>query len=476
MTTQNFLYCAATAIKFYANDVIQISTCPDTKFILRVGWYHISNAQKWGWYLINIADKSVIPIESVDLATLTKVPEHGGAESPAIILDMDAESAKSGFIVIPGTNIRLYDSDIIKISNYPHTLWVVHMGWYVYNGAQNFGWYVESLESGEILPIAVINLTLCTLVSVKTQGSEMYDGKVVNYTKPFTEADATILNRTFLTLDTIKQRDNLDNQKLVDGRLVRINNVGGESRYYAWDANTHTWDLIDFGGDGAPTKTVYLTETMGTSSDPYYMRYSIYQGGEGSASTPDPAELLANIDIPKDMVVESGSVVEIFFDDSDDTLHEGSISGPDVTTAIKGSTTPTSADAGKYIKLIIANTASTAIYIKVTDLVDLYTGGSSTYIDVTISNSNVITATLNATAVALLNKADTALQPEALAPAYNPAATYALGDYVTHGGKLQECTTAITTPEAWNPTHWRESTVIEAYQPISSAYISGLFT
>ena len=229
-------------------------------------------------------------------------------------------------------------------------------------------------------------------------------------------------------------------------------------------------------GGGVAAKTVYITETAGSSGDTYSKRYGIYQGGEGSASTPDPTELLANIDIPKDMVVESGSVVEIFFDDSDDTLHEGSISGPDVTTAIKGSTTPTSADAGKYIKLIIANTASTAIYIKVTDLVDLYTGGSSTYIDVTISNSNVITATLNATAVALLNKADTALQPEALAPAYNPAATYALGDYVTHGGKLQECTTAITTAEAWNPAHWRESTVIEAYQPISSAYISGLFT
>lgn len=229
-------------------------------------------------------------------------------------------------------------------------------------------------------------------------------------------------------------------------------------------------------GGGVAAKTVYITETAGSSGDAYSKRYGIYQGGEGSASTPDPTELLANIDIPKDMVVESGSVVEIFFDDSDDTLHEGSISGPDVTTAIKGATTPTSADAGKYIKLIIANTASTAIYIKVTDLVDLYTGGSSTYIDVTISNSNVITATLNATAIALLNKADTALQPEALAPAYNPAATYALGDYVTHGGKLQECTTAITTAEAWNPAHWRESTVIEAYQPISSAYISGLFT
>lgn len=229
-------------------------------------------------------------------------------------------------------------------------------------------------------------------------------------------------------------------------------------------------------GGGVAAKTVYITETSGGSGDIYSKRYGIYQGGTGSSSSPLPAELLANIDIPKDMVVESGSVVEIFFDDSDDTLHEGSISGPDVTEVIKGQGVPaTSADAGKYIKLIIANASSTAIYIKVTDLVDLYTGGSSTYIDVTISNSNVITATLNATAVALLNKADSAVQPDVIASAFSTASVYALGDYVMYNGKLYECTTAVTTAGAWNAGNWTESKVMTSFQPIPSAYISGLF-
>ena len=229
-------------------------------------------------------------------------------------------------------------------------------------------------------------------------------------------------------------------------------------------------------GGGVAAKTVYITETAGSSSDLYSKRYGIYQGGEGSASTPDPTELLANIDIPKDMVVESGSVVEIFFDSSDDTLHEGSISGPDVTEAIKGAgVTPTSADAGKYIKLVIANASSTAIYIKVTDLVDLYTGGSSTYIDVTIDGSNVITASLNATAIALLNKADSAVQPDVIASAFSTTSTYALGDYVMYSGKLYECTTAVTTAGAWNAGNWTESKVMTSFQPIPSAYINSLF-
>lgn len=229
-------------------------------------------------------------------------------------------------------------------------------------------------------------------------------------------------------------------------------------------------------GGGVAAKTVYITETAGGSGDIYSKRYGIYQGGEGSSSTPDPAELLANIDIPKDMFVEDGDVVEIFFDDSDDTLHEGSISGPDVTEAIKGpGGTATAADAGPYVKLILANATSTVIYIFAKDFVDTYTGGSSTYIDVTIDGSNVITATLNATAIALLNKADTAVQPDVIADAFSTTLTYAPGDYVMYNGKLYECTTAVTTPGAWNAGSWTDSKVMTSFQPIPSAYINSLF-
>lgn len=153
--------------------------------------------------------------------------------------------------------------------------------------------------------------------------------------------------------------------------------------------------LIAASGSGVAGKTVYITETAGGSGDAFSKRYGIYQGANGSSSSPVVGEKLADIDIPKDMVVESGSVVEIFFDSSDNTLHEGSISGTDVTTDIKGTGTATSADAGKYIKLIIANATSDKVYIKVTDLVDAYTGGTTTEATVAIDGSNVITVTIN---------------------------------------------------------------------------------
>ena len=127
---------------------------------------------------------------------------------------------------------------------------------------QNFGWYFVSIKDGEILPASVIDLTLVTLVTAKTQGSGTYDGKVVNYTRPFTIADAELLNRTFITLDTIEQRDNIDPKKLVNGRLVRVNDVGGVVVYYAWNAATSEWEKIEqSGGQGIP-------ELIGTTENP----------------------------------------------------------------------------------------------------------------------------------------------------------------------------------------------------------------
>lgn len=262
-------------------------------------------------------------------------------------------------------------------------------------------------------------------------------------------------------------------------------------------------------GGGVAAKTVYITETAGSSSDIYSKRYGVYQGGEGSAQSPDPTELLANIDIPKDMVVEDGYTVNIFFDSSDNTLHEGSISGPDVTVAIKGQgVTPTAADAGEYIKLVIANSASTAIYIKVTDLVDIYTGGTTADGTISISASNEITFTLSQTVHGSLALANTSLQPvttatadnivtftstggiqdsgvaisdvtqgleDVIAPAFSESSTYALGDYVMHEGKLYECTTAVTVAGPWVAANWTESKVMTSFQPIPSQYISSLF-
>lgn len=143
-------------------------------------------------------------------------------------------------------------------------------------------------------------------------------------------------------------------------------------------------------------KKVYVEDASSGQSD-YAKVYNFYQGSEGSSLSPVAAELIGTINIPLDKVVQAGSVVEVVFVEGTggdpDSLHEGDASGPDVTTLIKGSATPTEADAGKYIKLELQNVTD-PLYIAVKDLVDLYTGGTNDEATVTIDGNNVITVTI----------------------------------------------------------------------------------
>jgi hypothetical protein len=55
----------------------------------------------------------------------------------------------------------------------------------------------------------------------------------------------------------------------------------------------------------------------------------------------------------------------------------------------------------------------------------------------------------------------------ALAGAYDATATYAVGDLCIYDGILYECTTAITTAEAWDATHWKTSNFGDAVSDLN---------
>ena len=144
----------------------------------------------------------------------------------------------------------------------------------------------------------------------------------------------------------------------------------------------------------ADDKKIWFTDDSGGQSD-YAKVYKLWQGANSPSDVVDPATLIGTINIPKDKVIQSGSIVVIFFDDTDDTLHEGSISGPDVTELIVGpGGTATEADAGKYLKLVLQNVTD-AVYISVKDFGGAYTGGTTPEATVLIDGSNVITVTIN---------------------------------------------------------------------------------
>ena len=258
-------YLETPETKIFNNDTVIIASHPEAKFIAKYGWFTVDDQKQSGWYFVSLEDRSIIPLKNIELSDITKEQVQVTiSEFRPILKDMDTPNPVNDYLVISGTNIRLYDSDIVKISGKPRIKWVVHTGWYIYEGNQNFGWYFVSIKDGTILPASIIDLTLCTLVTTKTQGSERYDGKVVNYTRPFTLEDAETLNRAFITVETIEQRDNLDNKKLVNGRLVRVNDVGGVATYYRWDAETKSWVKEDFGGGSSGG----IPEVVGTTEHP----------------------------------------------------------------------------------------------------------------------------------------------------------------------------------------------------------------
>lgn len=123
-----------------------------------------------------------------------------------------------------------------------------------------------------------------------------------------------------------------------------------------------------------PSASSYTMVQVATPASQYSAQYYLSKDG---------VQVGATINIAKDMVVSSGSVVTITFDSTTNKLYDGQ---DDVTEIIKGpGVTPTAADAGTYIKLIIANSTNDRLYIAASGLVSNYTAGNA----ITISSNSI---------------------------------------------------------------------------------------
>lgn len=246
-------------------------------------------------------------------------------------------------------------------------------------------------------------------------------------------------------------------------------------------------ELAEASAGGVESKTVYITETAGSAGDVFSKRYGIYQGATGTSLSPVVGEKLADIDIPKDMVVENGSVVDITYNSIDGKLYDGLT---DVTEIIKGAGgTATAADAGKYIKLIIANAASNVLYIAAKDLVDIYTvEQSATQVQLAINN-NVISATIVAgsintnelanSAVTTAKIADDAVTADKVAITAHTESQTAGTDGVaisvtTTDGQVSGVTASIAAETYDN--YGEASSVYDSIESITDAQIRSLFS
>lgn len=157
-------------------------------------------------------------------------------------------------LMIPGTNTTLYPGSIVILAEYPYSKWIVKNGWYTYRDQQLNGWYFRAINDGAILSLSNVNLDTITIVS---QGDRPCPpppphcgpGHGPGHRPPpqpsqpggLNARQADQLRRSFITVDSIKQRDALDDGNLPDGKICRVNNVNGKVKYYAYDVSTSTW-------------------------------------------------------------------------------------------------------------------------------------------------------------------------------------------------------------------------------------------
>lgn len=144
-------------------------------------------------------------------------------------------------------------------------------------------------------------------------------------------------------------------------------------------------------------------------------------------------------------------------------LMRGTAAGP-VSLWLDGSLDPVSGDhIAAYISWTDPTDDTNVITQKLLTNADIPQGAGVISINgltgvVTLNASNVLYNTTD-TIMDKFNSVDTILDNLAIdmAPAYSSSATYAVGDRVTYQGRIYVCTTAVTTPEAFNIDHWSVS-------------------
>ncbi len=164
--------------------------------------------------------------------------------------------------------------------------------------------------------------------------------------------------------------------KKIDDKYVgtRINMTTNGFYYVKGDSSAYTADdelatKGDLKGDAA-SKTIYLKDESSGQSE-YAKIYRIYQGADSIDMSKNV--IVGSIDIPKDMVVRSGSIGTVV---TPDEPYEGAVPGD------------------KYIDLEIQN-QSEHLYIPANSLVDIYTAAQgASEVQLAISATNEISASI----------------------------------------------------------------------------------
>ena len=229
----------------------------------------------------------------------------------------------------------------------------------------------------------------------------------------------------------------------------------------AYDPSGAAAAVLGTSGDSSTAKTVYgldakidtiksdsrVTLTEAAGSGDVLKVYTISQGGA----------TVGSINIPKDFLVKSGEVKTVT---TADQPYSGAVVGD------------------KYLDFVVntkdGDGTASHIYIPVKDLTDVYTGGSTTTIDVSVGSNNQITASINTSSVSTdlldssvqtaLGKANTAVQTVTGETATTDSS------YITVSVEASTANNAVTLSSHANVTIQEIDTATASSDGLATAY------
>lgn len=255
--------------------------------------------------------------------------------------------------------------------------------------------------------------------------TEEEDPTVPEYVKKISELDINNWNNKSNFSGDYNDLQNKPTIPTKTSELTNDSNFVSDVNYVHTDNNYTTAEKDKLSGiqNGAEVNVQSDWNETDSSSDSYIKNKPIipsvpeYTIEEVSATSgylktyqlkKDSSYIGAKINIPKDMVVSSGTVETV---KETGIPYEGAVIGD------------------KYIDLIIANSASSHIYISVKDLVDVYTEGTS----ISISSSNIISVI-----------SDTELSETSVNPVQNKVIKNALDNKLSTNGNASNVTNTFT--------------------------------
>lgn len=151
------------------------------------------------------------------------------------------------------TGLKIPDGAVVMLVRFPGTKFILKNGWYTYQGNQYMGWYFSSIPAQTIVPLTDEDLLGIVVIS----GCDYPPGPRPcppgpcppgpGPVFPYTEYDKINVARAFITVDTIEQRDKLNSRLVPNGKIVRVNDVNGEVKYYSYDQSISQWIEETFG-------------------------------------------------------------------------------------------------------------------------------------------------------------------------------------------------------------------------------------